>query len=119
MPMRPTLILGTAALIAAAGYTLALASIRSASITHISAGSPAYASLVWHYGPGRRPRSLILDVSAPGNVAGSLTTDDAELESGTIPFAAPFSGPYTITITATYRLIGFPYTCILTFSSRI
>jgi hypothetical protein len=70
-----------------------------------SGATAASIEIGWSYSTGQRPVSLVLDVAAPGGIGGSLTTDGEE-HSGRIALAAPFSGPYTITSSAVYRVLG-------------
>ena len=86
---------------------------RRAPIRHAAVGmlrgeeSPYYVSVVWRYGRGRRPLSLIIDLETGSGARGSITTD-GELLSGDVPLPEAFSGPYTLVATATYRRLGFP-----------
>lgn len=64
------------------------------------------ARLSWHYRPGARPVSLIIDLTDEQGNSGSLTID-GERTSGAIPVAAPLHGNYALTATSVHRLAGF------------
>ncbi|MBC8078390.1 MAG: hypothetical protein H7Y32_20090, partial [Chloroflexales bacterium] len=81
----------------------------------LSGTGPTVANIVWTYGEGTRPLSVIIDLVAGSGSSGSLTTDGGAT-SGSIPLPAPFSGAYTLTTTATYRTLGVPSTTISKFA---
>ena len=87
-----------------ARVALVPAPLRGARLTGLSGTGPYYALIGWSYGIGARPVSVIFDLEA-GAAAGSLTTDGDALEAE-IPLGAAPSGPYTLTISATYRILG-------------
>lgn len=68
---------------------------------------PAEALVEWDFGPGQRPLSLIIDLVSDSGVRASLTID-GEQTSAWLPIDQQFSGRYSITSTATYRIYGFP-----------
>jgi hypothetical protein len=70
-------------------------------------GAPG-ASLSWDYSWGAQPLSLIFDLEA-GVAVGSVTSDGSRTEA-LIPLVRPLQGPYQVTISATYRLLGYAYT---------
>lgn len=98
-----------------AGAALLPARVRRARLTAISGPGPFYATIAWSYGPGARPISIILDVEL-GESYGSATTDGEALEAE-IPLSAVPNGPCRITASATYRLLGFPYTQVRRFAA--
>lgn len=94
----------------AARLTLVPAPVRGARLVSVSGAGPYYALLSWDYGVGARPVSVIFDLAA-GPAHGSVTTDGEALEAE-IPLGAEPSGPTTLTITATYRILGFAHTAV-------
>jgi hypothetical protein len=93
-----------------ARVSLVPAPIRGARLTGVSGAGPFYALLSWAYGVGARPVSIIIDLEA-GAVSGSATTDGDALEAE-IPLGAAPAGPYRITVSATYRILGFARTVV-------
>ncbi len=93
-----------------ARVSLLPAPIRGARLSGVSGAGPFYAQLSWTYGIGARPISIIFDLEA-GPAAGSATTDGETLETE-IPLAASPAGPYRITISATYRILGVARTVV-------
>jgi hypothetical protein len=95
------------AVLAAAVWRGALtpAALRNARISRVSGGAPAYACLSWGYGAGARPLSIIFDLTLADGATGSITTD-GEASEAELPFRSAAPGPYTLAITATYRLLG-------------
>ncbi len=87
-----------------ARVALVPAPLRGARLTGLSGMGPYYALIGWSYGIGARPVSVIFDLEA-GAAAGSLTTDGDALEAE-IPLGAAPSGPYSLTVSATYRILG-------------
>lgn len=85
------------------------AAIHHAHIGTISGHRPAYAMLGWTYGPGARPISVIFDIALPGDTHGSLTADGEALEAEVPLIGAAEPGPYQITASATYRILGIVY----------
>jgi hypothetical protein len=86
------------------------ATIRDAHLTKVSGDEPCYASLSWRYGPGARPVSIIFDLETC-KATGSVTTDGEESEA-TIPLASAPCSTYHLTVSATYRLLGFAHTMV-------
>lgn len=84
------------------------APVRGARIVSVSGAGPYYALVSWGYGLGARPVSIIFDLEVAGD-AGSITTDGEALEAE-IPLAAQPAGPYTLTVSATYRTLGVAHT---------
>ena len=93
-----------------ARVSLLPAPLRGARVTGVSGAGPFYAMLSWSYGVGARPVNVIFDLEA-GPAAGSITTDGEALEAE-IPLGAAPAGPYRITISATYRILGFARTVV-------
>jgi hypothetical protein len=81
------------------------AQVRAVEISRVSGVGPARICLRWSYEPGVRPISLIIDVVGPGAQSGSLTIG-GQATSGEIALADAPSGPYQLTATATYRIVG-------------
>jgi hypothetical protein len=118
MSARRNLVLGAAATAAVVGgltYIVRRAVIRTARVTGVTGAGPATANVEWTYSEGTRPLSVIIDLVAGSGASGSLTTDGGAT-SGSIPLAAPFSGPYTLTTTATYRTLGVASTTVSKFA---
>jgi hypothetical protein len=93
-----------------ARVSLLPAPLRGARVTGVSGAGPFYALLSWTYGVGARPINVIFDLEA-GPAAGSITVDGDALEAE-IPLGAAPAGPYRITISATYRILGFARTVV-------
>lgn len=93
------------------------ARVRRARVVAINGQQPAYAALVWHYGGGARPQSVIFDLTGPGGT-GSVTVSGEQYESE-VPLPAAFSGPYRLTAIAAYRSFGRLYRQTTTFSGEI
>ncbi len=93
-----------------ARVSLLPAPLRGARVTGVSGAGPFYAVLSWTYGVGARPVNVIFDLQA-GPAAGSITVDGDALEAE-IPLGAAPAGPYRITISATYRILGFARTVV-------
>lgn len=96
-----------------ARITILPALVRAARLTGISGGGPVYATISWSYGPGARPISIIFDLEADG-VTGSITTDGEALEAE-VPLGTAPSGPYQLTVSATYRILGVARTIVRRF----
>lgn len=93
-----------------ARVSLLPAPVRGARVISVSGLGPYYALIGWNYGTGARPVSMIFDLEA-GKAAGSITTDGEAFEAE-IPLGAAPSGPYTLTVSATYRIFGFARTVV-------
>jgi hypothetical protein len=87
-----------------ARVTLLPAPLRGARLASVSGVGPFYALVSWNYGIGARPQSVIFDLES-GPARGSLTTDGEALEAE-IPLGAAPADSYTLTISATYRILG-------------
>lgn len=101
---------GLGAAIWAARVALVPAPVRGAHVSSVSGAGPFYALLSWGYGVGARPVSIIFDLEA-GEAAGSITTDGEALEAE-IPLGSAPGGPYALTVSATYRILGFARTVV-------
>jgi hypothetical protein len=97
--------------------TMLPATVRGARVTGVDGSGPYYVELAWRYGLGARPQSVIVDLET-GEAAGSFTTDGEALE-GEIPVGVPPRGAYRLTLSATYRLLGFAHTVITRANGRI
>lgn len=80
------------------------AAVRGARVRTIGGAGPYSAELDWSYGAGSRPLSIIFDLEA-GATQGSLTTNGAATEAG-IPLGMRPRGPYHLSVSATYRILG-------------
>jgi len=98
---------------------LAPAPVRNARLSGLSGGAPAYAELVWTFGGGLRPTSVIFDIELAGGASGSVTTDGEALEAEVPLIGVAGGGRYTLTASATYRLIGFPRTIVYRFEGEV
>jgi hypothetical protein len=96
--------------------TLLPAPVRNARLSGLSGAKPLYAMLVWTFGGGLRPASIIFDIEVAGGASGSVTTDGEALEAEVPLIGAGEAGPYTLTASATYRILGFPRTIIYRFA---
>jgi hypothetical protein len=88
------------------------APIRGARVNAIGGAGPYSAELDWSYGAGARPLSIIFDLEA-GAAKGSLTTNGAATEAG-IPLGMRPRGPYQLSVSATYRILGRAVTRVTT-----
>lgn len=86
------------------------APVRAPRLSRVGGFGPFYAELSWGYGLGARPLSVIFDFEA-GGAAGSCTTDGEAVEAE-IPLGLHPRGPYLLTVSATYRVLGFARTLI-------
>lgn len=84
--------------------TIVPATIHAVRLAEVGGNTPYLARMRWRYGRGARPLSLIIDVVA-GAMGGSVTVDGDEDEA-VIPLAHAPHGPYTVTLQATYRVLG-------------
>ena len=84
------------------------ARVRHLRVRHSKDFGTSGVSLSWDYSWGARPLSLIFDLES-GVVAGSVTSDGSRT-AALIPLVRPLQGPYQVTISATYRLLGYAYT---------
>lgn len=97
-------------LVMLARVSLLPARVRTPRLTSVSGVGPYYALIGWNYGAGARPISVIFDFAA-GPAVGSVTTDGDALEAE-LPLGLAPAGPYTITVSATYRILGFAHTVV-------
>ena len=81
------------------------AQVRNIEITGVTGAEPTFVGLRWSYGLGLRPISLIIDLAGQNERGGSLTVS-GRAGTGTIPIAAGSAGPYHLSATATYRIVG-------------
>jgi hypothetical protein len=118
--LRRGLVLGVWAGLALwmARATLLPAAVRNARLSGLSGAGPVYAELSWTFGAGARPISVIFDIELPQGAAGSVTTDGEALEAEVPLIGAPAPGPYALTASATYRILGLPRTVVYRFSGR-
>lgn len=81
------------------------AQVRAIEITEVKGAGPAFVGLRWAYSPGLRPISLIIDLVGPNALSGSLTVSGQAI-SGAIPIATASAGPYQMSASASYRIVG-------------
>lgn len=86
------------------------ARVRAPRLAGVSGTGPFYAEIRWDYGPGARPQSVIFDF-ATRDSGGSCTTDGEAVEAE-IPLGLYPHGRYELTISATYRVLGFARTVV-------
>jgi hypothetical protein len=100
-----------------ARVTLFPAPVRAPRLLGVSGAGPFYALVGWGYGIGARPVSVIFDLELDGD-AGSITTDGEALEAE-IPLGRAASGVYTLTVSATYRILGVARTVVSRSEGRV
>jgi hypothetical protein len=86
-----------------------------ARVTAITPGAPPAASVVLTYGIGAMPARLIVDVADDAGSSGSATVDGDQLFVD-IPLIGTPSREYRVTATATYRVLGRPFTVVREFA---
>jgi hypothetical protein len=86
------------------------APLRGPRVSGVSGEGPYFAELRWDYGLGARPVSVIFDLEA-GPAAGSCTTD-GEATEAEIPLGIHPRGPYRLTASATYLVLGVARTVV-------
>lgn len=84
--------------------TMVPAAIHAVRLAEVGGNAPYLARMRWRYGRGARPLSMIIDVVA-GPTSGSVTVEGDEDEA-VIPLGQAPLGAYTITLHATYRVLG-------------
>lgn len=94
------------------------ARVRDARLSGLSGTGPVYADLAWTFGAGARPVSVIFDIELPGGASGSVTTDGEALEAEVPLIGKPATGRYTLTASATYRILGLPRTLVYRFEGE-
>jgi hypothetical protein len=94
------------------------AGLRNVRVSGFSGAGPFYASFSWGYGTGTRPQSIIFDLDLAGGVAGSVTTD-GEATEAEVPLGSAATGPYQITATATYRVLGVAHARVYRFAGTL
>lgn len=110
---------GLFAATAVANGTLRKARVHSARVVSVRTNDGiAYAHVMWTYTSGVQPICVIIDVIGENGATGSLTTN-GEIVSGRIPLSTHFSGAYTLTLTATYRMLSIARTAIWTFTGSV
>ena len=120
MALKRNLLIGGAALAAVGGigYLARRAEIHSANVVSFGGDGAPSARLMLSYGDGSRPLSVIIDLVSASGASGSATIEGDATEA-TIPLSERFSGFYTITTTATYRLLGLPSVSVRTFEGTL
>lgn len=93
-----------------ARISLVPAPVRNPRLSELSGSGPFYAKLDWSYGLGARPLSIIFDLEL-GSATGSVTSDGEALEAE-IPLASAPRGPYRLSVSATYRVLGLARTVV-------
>jgi hypothetical protein len=94
------------------------AGLRNGRVNELSGAGPIYAGFSWGYGPGARPQSIIFDLDFSDGASGSVTTD-GEATEAEVPMRSAAPGPYQITSTATYRILGVAYTQVYRFTGKL
>jgi hypothetical protein len=109
---------GILALLGGAVARLRPALVRSAKVTALTLDTPPTASVALRYSSGSVPISLIVDVYDQGGNGGSATIpgDRLFLE---VPIIGALGGGYRLTTTATYRLLGRPWTSVREFTGQV
>ena len=87
------------------------ARITSAQVTAITPGDPPTASVTLAYGAGALPARMIVDVADAVGGGGSATVDGDQMFLD-IPLIGAPSRDYRVTTTATYRVLGRPFTIV-------
>ncbi|MEI7645426.1 MAG: hypothetical protein WCJ55_14230 [Chloroflexales bacterium] len=90
------------------------ARLHGAQVCGLRGEVPCYAKLTWSYGAGTWPQSVIFDLDLSDGAAGSVTTN-GEARAAEVPFHRAAVGPYQITATATYRILGVVITRVYRF----
>ncbi len=103
------------ALLGGVGALLRPATLRGAKVTALTPGTPPTASVALSYGAGVLPVSVIVDVYDQNGDGGSATIAGDQLFVE-VPIIGSFGGEYRLTTTATYRLLGLPWTRVREFA---
>src|SRR5262245_26308418 len=109
---------GILALLGGAVARLRPALLLTAKVTALTLDTPPTAGVALRYGSGSAPVSLIVDVYDQDGNGGSATIpgDQLFLE---VPLIGAFGGSYRLTTTATYRLLGRPWTNVREFTGHL
>ena len=109
---------GALALLGGAVARLRPARVLAAKVTALTPGTPPTASVALIYGGGAPPVSLIVDLYDQDGSGGSATIpgDQLFLE---VPIIGTFGGAYRLTTTATYRLLGLPWTSVREYTGSL
>ncbi|NNJ08773.1 hypothetical protein EKD04_000350 [Chloroflexales bacterium ZM16-3] len=94
------------------------ASVRNVQMSRLHGLGPTSVGFRWGYGAGARPQSIIFDLSMGDGATGSITTD-GEATEAEVPLGAAHAGPYQISATATYRILGVVQTREYRFSGEL
>jgi hypothetical protein len=105
---------GLALLGGVAARWLRPARITAAKVTAITPGAPPTASVVLAYSAGALPVHMIVDVADTAGGGGSATVDGEQIFLD-IPLIGEPSRDYHVTTTATYRVLGRPFTIVREF----
>ncbi len=92
--------------------------MRRPRISGLSGSRPVYAGLSWGYSAGARPQSIIFDLDIGPGASGSVTTD-GEATEAEVPLGDKAAGPYHVSATATYRILGVVWTREYRFAGEI
>jgi hypothetical protein len=90
------------------------ARLTSANVTAITPGAPPTASVALAYSAGALPVRMIVDVADTAGGGGSATVDGDQLFLD-VPLIGTPSRDYRVTTTATYRVLGHPFTIVREF----
>lgn len=94
------------------------ARLVSARLSALTPGAPPTANITLVYGSGALPVSVIVDVYDRNGGGGSATIPGAQLFVE-IPISGNLAGDYRLTVTATYRLMGRPWTRVREFEGGL
>lgn len=109
---------GIVALLGGAIARLRPALVLTAKVTALTFDTPPTASVVLRYASGSMPISLIIDVYDRDGNGGSATIPGDQLFIE-VPVIGAFGGSYRLTTTATYRLLGQPWTSVREFTGHL
>jgi hypothetical protein len=94
------------------------ARLLDARVTSMSPGHPPIANVVLRYGAGADPSYVIVDVVGPNGSCSSATVEGRRLFLE-VPLVAALSAGCQVDTTATYRVLGWPYTVVRRFPALL
>jgi hypothetical protein len=107
---------GLALLAGVAARWVRPARLASARVTAITPAAPPAASVALTYGLGAMPARVIVDVADEVGGGGSATVEGDQLFLD-VPLIGEPSRDYRVTATATYRVLGRPFTVVREFAA--